>query len=193
MTAGPQRSRDAAYFDRIYARSDDPWQFRSSQYERRKYTATLAALPRPRFRRGLEVGCSIGELTWLLGARCDAMLGIDIAAAPLAAARLRCAGRPQISFHQMAVPTDWPAGRFDLIVLSEVLYFLSPDDVSATAARVRACCAPGASVVLVNWLGQVDDPSSGDGAAALFIAALRWNAGVQRRYDGFRLDVIDAP
>jgi hypothetical protein len=193
MTAGTRQSRDAAYFDRIYARSDDPWQFRSSPYERRKYAATLAALPQPRFRNGLEIGCSIGELTWLLGARCDAMLGIDIAAAPLAAARLRCARRPHISFRQIAIPAGWPDGAFDLVVLSEVLYFLSADDLLATAARVRAGCIAGACVVLVNWLGQADDPSSGDEAAERFIDALAWRVDVRRRYDGFRLDVIGAP
>jgi len=193
VTNGVPRSHDAAYFDRIYARSDDPWQFRSSPYERRKYDLTLAALPRPRFRNGLEVGCSIGELTWLLAERCDAMLGVDIAAAPLETARLRCADRPHISFRQMAVPASWPAGMFDLIVLSEVLYFLSPEDLAATAARVRGCCTNGAAMVLVNWLGQAADPSSGDEAADRFIGALGWGAAVQRRFDGFRLDVIGAP
>lgn len=192
MSPGAQRSRDAAYFDRIYAGSDDPWQFRSSPYERHKYAATLGALPRERFRSGLEIGCSIGELTSLLAARCDAMLGIDIAAAPLETARRRCAGQPQVSFRQMGVPACWPDGAFDLIVLSEVLYFLSAEDLVATASRVREGGAEGTCVVLVNWLGRTDDPSSGDEAADRFIDALGWRVDVRRRFEAFRVDVMVA-
>jgi hypothetical protein len=53
----------AAYFDALYARDPDPWRFATSDYERAKYRATLAALPGPLLGAALEVGCSIGVLT----------------------------------------------------------------------------------------------------------------------------------
>ncbi len=170
MSAG-RASRDAAYFDRLYAASDDPWQFRSSAYERRKYAATLAALPSRRFRAALEVGCSIGELTRLLAQRCDAVHGLDVAAAPLAVARARCADMPHISFSQLGAPHQWPLGQYDLIVLSEILYFLSPDDLACMARRVCEGLAATGVVLLVNWLGRADNPCTGDEAAESFIAA----------------------
>jgi trans-aconitate methyltransferase len=189
MSGFPQ-SRDAAHFERIYASSEDPWNFRASPYERAKYAATMAALPTRRFRSALEVGCSIGELTRLLADRCDAVHGLDIAAAPLDAARRRCDDKPQVRFTQMTVPRQWPLGLYDLIMLSEVLYFLAPDDVRAMAARVCQALPPNGVVVLVNWLGASDDPATGDEAADGFIAAAApaLRLDLQQRFDRFRID-----
>ena len=114
----------AEYFERLYAHDPDPWRFASSEYERDKYTATLAALPPRRFARAFEIGCSIGVLTRHLAERCDALLGADVAEGALAQARERCAGLFHVKLSRMVVPQDWPDGRFDLIVFSEVLYYL---------------------------------------------------------------------
>ena len=60
-----------SYFDAVYAASSDPWQFATSDYERAKYAATVAALPKPHFEQAFEIGCSIGVLTGLLAQRCS--------------------------------------------------------------------------------------------------------------------------
>jgi predicted TPR repeat methyltransferase len=146
-----------------------------------------------RFISGLEVGCSIGVLTRLLAGYCDALLGVDLVEQPLAAARLRCAEQPWVRFQRMRIPGEWPDQRFDLIMLSEVLYFLSPADIERCAERVKASLLPGGTVLLVNWLGQSDDPCSGEEAADRFIAA---TAGVLRvsqqdRQPRYRLDLLE--
>jgi cyclopropane fatty-acyl-phospholipid synthase-like methyltransferase len=184
------RSRDASYFDRIYAASEDPWHFGSSPYEREKYDATLAALPLRRFHAGLEIGCSIGELTRLLAQHCDSVHGVDIAAAPLELARARCADIPRIRFSRANVPGEWPVGAYDLIVLSEVLYFLTPDDVAAVARRVCQCVAGTGVVLLVNWLGRMDHACDGDAAANGFISAAApyLQTDLQQRNDFYRID-----
>jgi chemotaxis methyl-accepting protein methylase len=64
----------------------------------------------------------------------------------------------------MRIPCEWPDERFDLIVLSEVLYFLAPSDIASVADRVAGTLAPDGIVLLVNWRGQVDDPCTGDQA-----------------------------
>ena len=51
-----------------------------------------------------------------------------------------------VRFEQMFVPEQWPNGAFDLIVLSEVVYYLSREDVGRLARRVRASLAPGGAV-----------------------------------------------
>jgi hypothetical protein len=71
-----QSSIPARYFDDLYAGERDPWEFETSAYEQAKYDATLAALPRPRYRRGLEIGCSIGVLTARLAGRCGSLVAI---------------------------------------------------------------------------------------------------------------------
>ncbi len=163
-------SWDAATFDRLYASNPDPWDFHGSAYERAKYEATLAALP-ARCGDLLEVGCSIGVLTSRLAPRCDHLLALDFAAAALAQARATCAACGNVRFLQAGVPAGWPAGRFDVILFSEVLYFLSPADIETTARRAAAALTPDGTVVLVNWTGPNDAPCTGDRAAELFIKA----------------------
>ncbi len=194
-TGAPARSartRDAAHFARLYAASPDPWGFRTSGYERDKYAETLAALPDRRFRSALEVGCSIGELTRRLAPRCDRLLGLDLSGDALREAAATCAGLAGVAFRQATVPAEWPDGPFDLVVLSEVLYFLVPDDLAVLARRCLDSLDPGGVVLLVNWTEPTDDPLSGDDAAELFIAraAPRLRPVRQDRRPGYRLDLL---
>ena len=180
------------YFDALYTANPDPWNFAASPYERAKYTLTLNAMPKPRYRSALEVGCSIGVLTRSLASRCDAVVAIDAVPTPLVEARRRCADLPSVRFEQMFVPEQWPDGVFELILLSEVVYYLSPEDVSRLAARVTHSLPKGGSVILVHWTGPTDYPLIGDEAAALFIERIRSTCVVERadRYSQFRLDVL---
>ena len=184
------RSRDAAYFEAMYAADPDPWRFRTSAYEAAKYAATVAAIADRRYRSALEVGCSIGVLSQQVAPLCDAFLGLDIAEAPLVEARARCCELPQVQFERMAVPEVWPGRRFDLILLSEVLYFLSPKDIAATAGHVRRSLLPGGTVLLVNWICNPEPPQPGDQAAEAFLAATDLPIIRQDRADCYRLDLL---
>jgi SAM-dependent methyltransferase len=180
------------YFDSIYRADPDPWNFADSPYEQGKYAITLNAMPKPRYRSALEVGCSIGVLTRSLALRCDAVVAIDAARTPLVEARRRCADLPGVRFEQMFVPEQWPDGVFELILLSEVVYYLSREDVGRLAARVTRSLPAGGSVLLVHWTGPTDYPLSGDEAVALFIERVGSTCVVERsdRYRRFRLDVL---
>jgi SAM-dependent methyltransferase len=183
-----------SYFDALYERSADPWHFETSAYEDAKYTATLEALPRARYWRALEIGCSIGVLTRLLAGRCQELIATDPAVRALDLARDRCCDMPHVAFRQGQAPTDWPEGSFDLILFSEVIYYLSPEDVDALAARVSCSLAPGGHVELVHWVRDTDYPLSGDEAAERFIAALGQNVYLiaQQRTADYRLDLLVA-
>jgi cyclopropane fatty-acyl-phospholipid synthase-like methyltransferase len=180
------------YFDALYTADPDPWKFVASPYERDKYALTLDAMPKPRYRSALEVGCSIGVLTRRLASRCDTLVAIDAALTPLVEARRRCADSPGVRFDHMFVPEQWPDGAFELILLSEVIYYLSRNDVGRLAARVTNSLAKGGSVILVHWTGPTDYPLSGDEAAALFIERIGPTCVIKRgdRYRQFRLDVL---
>ena len=70
-------------------------------------------------------------LTARLAERCDALLAVD--AAQAAADAARASGSPavrNVTVERRELPEDFPAGPFELIVCSEVLYYLD-------AARVR--------------------------------------------------------
>lgn len=179
------------YFENLYAKGADPWRFATSDYEHEKYNATLGALPRARYVRALEIGCSIGVLTRRLAARCDRLLATDVAEEPLREARLRSADAPWVEFRRSAAPADWPEGTFDLILLSEVVYYLNREDVDLLAERVLGSLAPGGDLVLVHWTGETDYPLSGDEASERLLEKIRPALGttLEKRLALFRLDV----
>lgn len=187
------KSRPPTHFERLYQSNPDPWGFETSTYENDKYRRTLDALGDRRFSSGLEIGCSIGVLTRMLAQHCDTVLGLDIVEQPLRAARLRCADQPHVRFQRMQIPASWPKGRFDLIVFSEVLYFLSGADIDICVDRVLSCLLPGGAVVLVNWLGRTDDPTPGNAAAEHFITKSSETLTATSRYrnENYRLDVLE--
>ena len=136
------------YFERLYARSSDPWHLTDRSYERRKYDLTVACLPDREFRRAYEPGCSVGVLTGLLADRCDEVVASDpvLRALELAGERV-----PGATFMKGSLPGAWPDGTVDLIVLSEVLYYLSAPDRAATLAAARERLEPGGVLVSVHW------------------------------------------
>jgi SAM-dependent methyltransferase len=160
-----------AYFERMYARNDDPWELSTRWYEQRKYAITLALLPNRRYRHAFEPGCSIGTLTALLARRCDQVTAVDLVGAAVGAAdaRLREAGcREQVTLDRSSLDEPWPHGPFDLLVLSEVAYYLDSDALAAVLRRECPRLQPGANVVAAHWRHAVADyPLSGDAAHAV--------------------------
>jgi SAM-dependent methyltransferase len=181
-----------ADFEGYYADDPDPWRFATSDYERAKYAATMASLPRPRYGSGLEVGCSVGILTRSLAERCDQVLGLDVVPSVVETARANCAGHPQASFALCTAPGEWPEGSFDLVVLSEVLYFLDRADLARMVERIESSLLPGGDIVLVHWLGETNFPLTADEAADGFIAGAAGFARPVRadRTADYRLDVL---
>ncbi len=187
---------DASVFDAIYRRGPDPWGFETSPYERAKYDATLRLLPPDRrFGDALELGCSIGVFSRRLAPRCDRLLAIDCAAAALARARDASAAHGNIRFEQAMLPGGYPAdGAWDLVVISELLYFLSPTDVGVLASHVVRSLRPGGTVVLANWTGPTDTPCTGEEAATLFVAAaaVALTPRSTERAASYRLDLLQS-
>lgn len=157
-----------AYFDDIYVGTEDPWQLSTRWYEQRKYAITLGLLPRRRYRHGFEPGCSIGTLTAQLAQRCDHLTAVDVVEAALrsADARLREAGcRERVTLIRSSLDVPWPPGPFDLLVLSEVAYYLQAETLAEVLRRELPRLAPGANIVAAHWRHPVADyPLSGDAA-----------------------------
>lgn len=193
-SSAAMKSHGPGHFQRIYAASKDPWNYKNSDYERAKRDAAIMALSGRRFRSALEAGCSIGLLTHRLADCCDQLLGVDFIDEALAEARVTCGTQPWVSFRNVQIPLGWPEGQFDLIVLSEVLYFLSPEDSLRLVALCKHSLAADGVVLLVNWLDKSpDDPCSGDEAARRFIGTSRdWlKVGFRQRGERYRLDRLE--
>ncbi len=181
------------YFDAVYDAHDDPWQFETSAYESAKYDATLAALPRTRYRAGFEIGCSIGVLTARLAERCDALLAVDVSKRALQRVRARCAALPQVQFACMRVPEQYPDQDFDLTLVSEVGYYWSMPDLVSARWAIVAHLLPGGHLLLVHWTPHVPNyPLTGDAVHEAFIARAEpelHHVGGQRS-DCYRLDLF---
>ncbi len=186
-----ERSIEPAYFEALYKDKGDPWSFETSPYEAAKYDATLAALPASHFESVLEVGCANGVLTTRLGERCGSLLAVDVSETALAVARRRCADQPNIRIEQRRLPAEAPAETFDLVLLSEVVYYWDSADIAAMGAYLRGAVRSGGHVLLVHWTGETDYPKCGDDAVAELHAALGDRVTVERddRHEAYRLDL----
>ncbi len=179
------------YFDAMYAGGSDPYGVRDRWYEARKRAVLLAALPRARYRKAYEPGCGIGELTLALSARCDDLLAADFSADAVEHARQRTADHPHVRVAQHTLPGDWPhdAGPFDLIVLSEVGYFLQRDDME----RVADCCgqslAADGTLVACDWRPDFAQRSLSTQAVQDTLGALGLARLVLHEEDDFVLQV----
>jgi cyclopropane fatty-acyl-phospholipid synthase-like methyltransferase len=129
----------------------DPWAYETSDYERRKYDATLRACGEGPFTDALELGSSIGVLSARLASRCERLVTIDAAATAVAAADRRLAGVPQVELVLGEIPEAIPPGSYDLVVASEILYYLEPPVLRSTLDRLREVTEPGTRVVAVHW------------------------------------------
>jgi len=182
----------ANYFENRYRADIDPWDFRTSAYEREKYEATLAALGKPSYADALEVGCSIGVLTTKLAQRCEHLLAIDASQTAIDAARV--AAPPNVTFETHMLPDSFPKGSYDLILLSEVLYYFSAADLRRVAELCCESLSADGEIVLCHWLGETDYPLTGVQASKMFADAVAMRAPVCRilRDDVFRLETLTA-
>lgn len=155
-------------FDALYASDPDPWDVAQSWYERRKIDLVLATLRRPRYRLAWDTACGTGDLAAALAPRCERVVASDASARACELTAATVAGCEEVVVEHSALP-DAPAavppGTADLVVVSEVLYYLSPDQRAASHRRIAAACAPSADVLAVHWAPRPEDAHL-SGAAA---------------------------
>ncbi|WP_457207605.1 PIG-L family deacetylase [Nocardioides sp. P5_C9_2] len=165
----PEPAPDDA-LDRVHRDRDDPWDV-DGWYERRKRAITLASLPRERYDRVLEVGCSVGALAVDLAGRCDALVALDSSAAAVEAARERLAGSDHVDVRRADLPAQWPEGRFDLVSVSEVGYFLSPSALGELVSRALGALEEDGHLLLCHWRHDlVGWPLTGPRVHEVFLA-----------------------
>jgi SAM-dependent methyltransferase len=180
------------YFDDLYARSRDPWNFETSEYERNKYDRTLNVLARRRYRRALEVGCSIGVFTAMLAPLCDELLAVDVSEAAVAVARQRLADFPDVRVELRTLPEETPQVPFDLIVASEVLYYWPEDVMLSALRRFEEVLAPGGSLLAVHWCKETKTyPLQGDEVHGLLLEHTRLANTTTIVEPEYRLDLFE--
>lgn len=194
-TAGSNSAADAErIFDEVHSKEDDPWSYTTSWYERRKRALTLAALPEESYESGLELGCSIGTLSEELAQRCRHFLGVDASSAALAQATERLSRFPSTETRHLTMPREWPEGTFDLVVLSETGYYLSPDELTELLARIEASTRPGGTLVLCHWRHPISGwQLDAEAVHAMARHHLGWPTHGLYREKDFILEILLAP
>lgn len=190
-------------FDSWYRDDPDPFAVRSSPYEQRKLAVVLASLAAPRYALAWDAACGTGDLAVTLAARADRVVATDAAARAVELTRALADDGPdgvRVATAVCALPgtptpgTSTPGTSThetgdvevhdaDLVVLSEVCYYLSREDRLATYAMVDAVAAPDAECVAVTWRNLPGDAHvSGDEATreiTAWFTARGWRAAVR--------------
>jgi SAM-dependent methyltransferase len=79
------------------------------------------------------------------------------------AAARRTRDLPHVRVEQRQIPAQWPAGRFDLIVFSEILYYFGDGDLDRVLDRAVRALQPGGTLLAVHWRHPVAEyPGTGD-------------------------------
>lgn len=181
-------------FESLFQDNPDPWNFENSPYEQRKLARVLECLPPWPVCFAVELGCAIGVGSLALSQYYQHVLAVDASESALAIARQRCSGQGHIRFLKAFLPEEYPvaeASGCDLVLVSEVLYFLTAEDIQRLAVLVTQSLTPAGSILIVNWTGRTDTPCTGDEAAACFIRACRerqWHPDLSERGEGYRID-----
>ncbi len=143
-------------FDALYRASQDPWGARTRWYERRKRAMLLASLPYERYGHAYEAGCGNGHVSVELAPRCTRLLASDASPDAVALATMAVASHRNVSVERHRLPEDWPARAFDLIVLSELLYFIDANGRDRIAASARDSAGRSGTVIACDWRDPID-------------------------------------
>lgn len=180
------------YFERLYAESSDPWDFETSPYEHRKYRRTLEVLEDRRYGSALEVGCSIGVFSEMLAPLCDRLQTIDVSERAVAAARKRLAPHGHVRVERGSIPDGMPGGPFDLIVASEVLYYLAREPMLEALRLFERELAPGGRLLAVHWRKRTRTyPLQGDEVHRLLLENTRLARVQSAVEEEYRLDLLE--
>jgi SAM-dependent methyltransferase len=183
----------AASFEARYRAQGDPWATLTNPVERAKAGAALAACGDGPFAAVCDLGAGLGVLAAALAPRARALLALDVAPTAVAAAAARLAPWPGAEARVAVLPDDLPAATFDLVVASEVLYYLPDAAFAATLDWLDRALLPGGRLVAVHWTGSAADMHrSADAAHDALARRPRLAPVAGTREPTYRLDVLEA-
>jgi SAM-dependent methyltransferase len=183
----------AATFEARYRAEGDPWHTLSDPAERAKADAVLAACGDGPFASVIDLGAGLGVLAAALAPRSRRLLALDAAPTAVAAAGRRLAGWPGAHARVAVLPGGLPGETFDLVVASEILYYLPSDAFAATLRWLDGAVAPAGRVVAVHWTGSAPDlHRSADDAHDALARRPRLTRVATTRAETYRLDVLVA-
>ena len=154
-------------FNSLYRNSSDPWACSDTKYRYQllKYSKLIALLPKREYRKALDVGCGLGMMSRLLAPYIGEGLGIELSQVAVENAAKISRSFPNLSFKQGDITKlgETVEGKYDLIVLADVLYYLSPlndTSIKGIIQMIEDLLEPGGIVLIANHFFFDLDPQS---------------------------------
>lgn len=173
-SSGCDPAKTTGHFDKLYTDNADPWDTADSWYEQRKRAVICAVLPRPHFSSIYEPGCGSGELTAALATRCDRLIASDFCEQAVGITRSKLANLAHVDVRCESLPGQWPsrpdaALPFELIVLSELCYYLDALQLTELTALAVSSLAENGYLLACHWKKEFDDRMQSTRAIHLLI------------------------
>ena len=142
-----------SYFASLYSRDKDPYKVQTRWYEKRKIQLLLGSLPKERYEYAFEPGVGVGALSQPLSERCERLIVSDLNEKAIRSTKDALKKAKNVDYIVSAIPAYWPPEetRFDLIVLSEILYFLDEIELEEVIDKCQQSLLPSGNIVICNW------------------------------------------
>ena len=151
----------------------DPFGFDRNPEEQLKFRRTLEVCGENALGRVLELGCAVGTFTELLAPRAEEVVALDVSQAAVDRVLERLRGAGNVRGVAMSIPGEFPDGPFDLVVASDVLYYLPVADLKHCVDRIEASLADGGAFVAVHYVPRMGSVLNGEEAHDVIIAHTR--------------------
>lgn len=157
---------DVAGFERKFRENIDPWDYTNSQFEHFKRDVLLRACGHGKHGRALELGCAIGETTRALAPLCLRLVALDGSTTAIAEAKRRVRNA-HVNFVHAKLPDQMPHGPFDLIVISEIAYYLRLHELAHLGKGIATATARHGKIVLLHHRRHFQDAAQAPNLAHL--------------------------
>lgn len=137
---------------------EDPWLLETKPFDQARYAAMLDMLgDLSKYKSILEVGCAAGSFTHYLASRAQRLRVVDVMREAIRKCRRRLATEQGVIFcvEDISETEGW-GETYDLIVISEVLYYLeSRDRIAEVVAKVQTWLTPDGELIFGSAIDSV--------------------------------------
>ena len=166
----------AHVFHDRYAQSEkDAWGYLGSAAHEHRCRLILELLPQASAGTALEVGCPEGFITKSLAQRFDRVIDCDLSDIAVDRARRYCGDALHVEFHAQDIRSGIPAHDVQVCLVSDVLYYLSPREISSFAMELASRMNSAGQMVFANeWNRSYRDLTHPEKACQVILNTGRW-------------------
>ncbi len=166
----------AHVFHDRYAQSEkDAWGYLESTAHEQRCRLILELLPDASSGTALEVGCAEGFITKSLAQRFDRVIACDLSDVAIDRACRYLGDAPHVKFLAQDIRRGIPAHDVQVCLVSDVLYYLSPREISSFAIELASRMNSSGQMVFANeWNKSYRDLTHPEKACQVILNTGRW-------------------